>query len=143
MAYRFNDPRDGYSAGGDTYNPKTDVVISRVDETGKLLGAFWYSHYFGVSIRMHVSSFVPNWCTREFLWLAFDYPFNQLGVSKVLGFIRSDNYFVSNFARKLGFVYEAEVKDVFPNGASLIILGMKKQECRWLHYSPKGIKRNE
>lgn len=139
MEYRFNELRDGLLAGGDNYNPRTCSNITKVNK-----GTFWYSDlYPGGSVRMHVRAYARNWCNREFLWLAFDYPFNQLGVPKVLGTIQGDNYFTSNFARKLGFRLVTEVPDVFPNGVPLIILEMNKTECRWLDYSPKGIKRNE
>lgn len=144
MGYRFNNVDDGVLAGGDNYNYKTCTNIARVGPDFKPLGVFWYDNYFlGGSIRMHVRGFAPNWLNREFLWLAFDYPFNQLFVPKVLGFIRGDNEEVTKFSTKLGFKPVAWVDDVFPNYVPLIILELHKSDCKWLDYSPRTIKRNE
>lgn len=139
MIYRFNDIVDGRRAGGPNYNPDTCSNITRCGH-----GTFWYSDFYaGGSIRMHVKAYTPNWITREFLWLAFDYPFNQLGVPKALGTVQGDNYFASNFARKLGFRLVTEVPEVFPNRIPLLILEMNKSDCKWLDYSPRTIKSNE
>src|SRR5262249_13124693 len=133
--YRFHDTIDGEEAGGKDYNPKTCTNITKITRGGAALGTFWYDCYYpGASIRMHVKGFAPNWVNREFLWMAFDYAFNQLGVPKVLGFIKGYNEEVTRFATKLGFRPVTFVDAVFPNGEPLIILELTKKECRWLDY---------
>ena len=65
------------------------------------------------------------------LWITFDYPFNQLGVKKLIGQVPSSNLKALEFDKKLGFKEEARISDVFPDG-DLIVLSMRREDCRWL-----------
>lgn len=112
------------------FNPVCDYVIVRT-EGGKLLGGVIYQGFTGASIRMHVAGFAPRWIDRDMLWMAFHYPFDQLGVRKVLGFIHSTNLKALDFNRKLGFKEEARIAGVFRD-ADLVIMTMRREDCRWL-----------
>ncbi len=138
--YRFNHPDDGFLVAGHAHNPMLDVTIARVTDAGEPLAIFRYSDFrAGGSVCMHANAYAPNPWTREFLWMAFDYPFNQMKVRKVLGLIRADNEPILTFAVKCGFKVEAEVPEVFENGVGLLILGLHKSDCRWLnHRGNKG-----
>lgn len=112
------------------FNPECDRSIVRT-ENGELLGGVIYQGYTGASIRMHVAGFNPRWIDRDMLWMAFYYPFEQLGVSKVLGFVHSTNLKALDFNRKLGFKEEARVTGVFRD-ADLVIVSMRREDCPWL-----------
>ncbi len=123
---------------GCTFNPAVDKVIA-VTSAGKLLGGNIYQGYTGASIQLHMAGFEPSWATRDFLWVAFDYPFNQLGCRKVFGQVPETNTRALEIDLKLGFKIEARIDDVFPDGAC-ILLSLAREDCRWLKLKPRGLK---
>jgi hypothetical protein len=124
-------------AAGCTFNPAVDQVISVTSE-GKLLGGNIYTGYTGVSIQLHMAGFQPNWASRDFLWVAFDYPFNQLGCKKVFGQVPETNTRALEIDLKLGFKIEAKIEDVFPDGACYV-LALAREDCRWLKLKPRNL----
>lgn len=145
---RFNHAPDGYAIeskilGEDkvittvSFNPVADVVIARVEDE-KLLGGVILRDWNGASILMHVAGFDPHWLTRDFLWICFHYPFVQLGCKKVLALVSSGNLHAIDFDKRIGFKEECRIKDADPGG-DLVVLSMRREECRWLNIKPKGI----
>jgi hypothetical protein len=125
-------------AAGCIFNPAVDQVISVTSE-GKLLGGNIYTGYTGVSIQLHMAGFQPNWANRDFLWVSFDYPFNQLGCRKVFGQVPESNTRALEIDLKLGFKIIAKIDDVFPDGACLV-LALAREDCRWLNLKPRGLR---
>jgi len=117
-------------ASGCFYNPESNVVISR-EKDGVLLGGVIYQGYNGASVVIQVASFDPHWLDRDMLWMAFHYPFEQLGVQKLFTQTPSNNLKALDFNRKLGFKDEARIAGVFRD-ADLVIRSMRREECRWL-----------
>jgi RimJ/RimL family protein N-acetyltransferase len=139
---RVNEISDGVSIAahsGTAFNPVVDQCIARVTSKGKLRGGVVYSGYTGQggSIGMHVVGFDPLWINRDMLWMAFDYPFNQLGVKKVFGQVPASNQKALHFDLALGFKVEALVQDVFPDG-DMILVAMYRDECRHLRIVPRA-----
>lgn len=124
---------------GAPFDPRCGSCISRIsDNDGRLLGGVTYEGNNGASMVIHVAGFDPHWINPDMLWVTFHYPFEQLGVKKLLGKVCSSNTRAIAFDTKLGFREEARVKDVFPDG-DLIIFGMYRDECRWLKLRPRHI----
>jgi len=122
------------------YNAGSDVVISRVDdETGELLGGVIYDSYTKNCIFIHQAGFSKRWLTGDMLWIAFDYPFNQLKVEKLAGTIPSSNKALLAFNERLGFSEECRIKDAYPDG-DMIVMTMTRAECRWLSMKPRTIR---
>ena len=126
---------------GGLFNDKTDHSIG-LHRDGRIVGGMVYTGYLGASIMMHVAGSEDNWVTRDFLWMIFDYPFNQLGLRVVLGPVASTNTRALSIDTRLGFVPVARIPEVYPDGADLIILQMKKADCRWLAMKPRYYRRN-
>jgi RimJ/RimL family protein N-acetyltransferase len=122
---------------GFVYNPASDQVIARV-ENGELLGGVTYTGYTGASIQLHMAGFRHGWANRDFLWMAFDYPFNQLGCRKVFGQVPETNTLALEIDQKLGFKIIAKIEDVFPDGAC-IVLALAREDCRWLKLKPRNL----
>lgn len=123
------------------YNPNSDKVISRTDREGNLLGGVIYESMISNAIFMHQGSFSRNWMSPDALWLFFDYPFNQLGVDKVIGTVPSSKPELVAFNEKLGYKVECSIKDAYKDG-DLVIMTMRRHECRWLKIKPKSIRSN-
>lgn len=125
-------------AAGTNYNPTTDNCIARVTSKGNLMGGMIYTNYTGRrgSIVMHAAAFKRNWGCRKMLWMVFDYPFNQLGVAKIITTIPNDNVHARIMADRFGFELETVIWDVFPDGSDLAVFGMYRDRCRFLSMTP-------
>ena len=124
-------------AAGVVYNPDSDQSIVRV-LNGEVLGGVTYQGYTGKSIQMHFAGFKPGWGNREFIWMAFDYPFNQLGCTHVFGQVPESNVRALEIDQKLGFKIVAKIDDVFPDGACYV-LALAREDCRWLNFKPRSL----
>jgi len=125
------------TAAGSRFTPEFDVVIANTSDDA-LLGGVTYYGYTQAAISMHVASFAPNWLTRDLLWVAFHYPFVQLGCAKIITTTPSYNLKSLAINRRLGFKEEAVIKDAFPEG-NAVVMGMRAADCRWLSLTPKAI----
>jgi len=123
---------------GAIFNPEADRVIARV-KGKELLGGATYTAYTGASLSMHVAGFVPGWLTPDLLWVGFHYCFVQLGCKIVFGQIPENNAKALEFDLKLGFKEMVRIPDVFPD-CGLVVVAMRREECRWLEYKPRRIK---
>jgi RimJ/RimL family protein N-acetyltransferase len=123
------------------FNPACDPVISNVSEDGKLLGGVIYDGYTVACIFIHQAGFSKKWLSKDMLWVAFDYPFNQLGCSKLCGTIPSTNEELLAFNTRLGFKVETRIRDAYPGG-DMLILSMTRDECPWLKIKPGNLKGN-
>lgn len=126
-------------AVGMTVSP-FDISFSRW-RNGELMGGVVYQRYTHASVLMHVAGFMPNWVNRDFLWLCFHYPFEQLGVGRVFGLVHEKNEEALRFDQKLGFEIETRIKKVYPDGDQIILV-MEREKCRWLALKPKYIQSN-
>jgi RimJ/RimL family protein N-acetyltransferase len=127
-------------AGG-YYNPDCDRSIVRTADDETILGGVIYQSYNTASIVMSVAGFTPNWLTRDLLWAAFDYPFNQLGCERVFSLINENNTKSLEFNRKLGFKEVTRIPGMFLDGAA-IITAMEETDCRWHRIRPRGLRSN-
>lgn len=111
-------------------NPNNVTLSLWKDE--RLRGVIMYERFSRRSIFVHIVGFQPGWFNRKFLWLGFHYPFEQLGVEKLFGLVSSNRRDSLEFFRKLGFVVETTIKDVYSDGADQLVLRLEKKDCKWL-----------
>jgi hypothetical protein len=103
---------------------------------GEIRGGFVVCHYLGASATMHMAGVDDNWVSRELLWLAFSYPFDQLGLRKLLAPVRSDNYSSLSLDLRAGWRIEGLIRDAYPGSTHMFLLTMTKDTCPWLDYKP-------
>lgn len=113
---------------GGKYEPGTSAAIG-LEKDGRLQAGVLYDQFNGRSVCMHVA--IEERISREYTRVCFDYPFNQLGVNKVLGLVDSTNEKALRFDKHLGFVEEARIAGAGKTG-DLVILTMTRQQCRWI-----------
>jgi RimJ/RimL family protein N-acetyltransferase len=126
-------------SAGVHFNPECDVAVYRTLEE-KLLGGVIFQGFTHASIEVHVAGFEPNWLNRDLLWVVFDYPFNQLGVSTVFSRIRESNPKALEFNLKIGFKVVHRIDGVFPDG-QCIVTSLTRDNCRWLNIRPRTLQR--
>lgn len=111
---------------------QTDKAIGLLSSSGELIAGVLYQNFNGVNIAAHIAvSQAGHALTPSFLWVIFDYPFNQLCVKRITGFVPASNVAARKFDETLGFVREATLEDALPDG-DLIIYVMRPENCRWL-----------
>ena len=126
-------------AAGCLLNENYDVIISRTDDYGKLLGGMIYYGHTGQSISVHIAGFDPHWISKDLLWIAFNYPFVQLKCANIFCQLRSRNFKALDFIRKIGFKQEVVIPEVFSDDEDMIVGRLRKDECRWLNIKPRYI----
>lgn len=104
-----------------------------LEKNGELVAGFMYDNYNGRSIAMHVAAEGTGWLKHEteFLNVCFDYPYNQLGVKKVISTVDSLNVASWKFAQYMGGEIEVVIKDAGLTG-DMVILSMSREQCRFL-----------
>lgn len=122
---------------GAEFNRDYDTVISRT-RGDKLLGGVIYSNFTRESISVHMAGFDPYWVNRDMLWMAFHYPYVQLKVNRMFGFVKSNNTKALDLDLRLGFKEVARIPGVYPY-ADMVVLAMEREECRWISLEPKGV----
>ncbi|MDE4913465.1 hypothetical protein PQI07_22555 [Methylobacterium sp. 092160098-2] len=125
-------------AGGAVFNPEGESCIARFVD-GSFVGGVVYSNATQSSLQMHVAGVRRGWLNRDLLWVAFDFPFNQLGLRKVFTSIRASNTEALRFNASLGFKDEAVLTDVYPEG-DMVIRSMYKADCRFLNIVARTIR---
>ena len=120
--------------GMERYVPGTASAIGQVRD-GKIISGVLYEDYNGANVTCHIAGEGRNWLNRKFLSIIFDYPFNQLGVKRITGYVLDTNKAAQRLDEHLGFKREATLRDAHPEG-DIIIYCMTADECRWLKELP-------
>lgn len=105
--------------------------ITCVDEAEPVAGVV-YDGYNDKTISAHVWIRPGTTPSRAWYGAIFDYPFNRLGVHKIIGQVNSSNDAAVRLDSHFGFIKEAVVKDYYPTG-DLVLYTMTKDQCRILN----------
>lgn len=109
----------------------SDAQFVGLMEDGKILAVVAYNYFNGASVHVHIAAEGTDWLNMGFRWYCFHYPFNELGVKKIISPTSSTNKKALRFAKHLGFKKEATIKDAHPDG-DIILLTMTPEECKYL-----------
>ena len=105
------------------------------DENGELIAGVVYSGYVkGARCSMHCAGIGKRWLTKKFLWMCFDYPFNQLGIKVIVNPVDADNAESLSFTKHCGFTEKCVIED----GAGdhdLVVFTLRRSDCKWLGVS--------
>lgn len=113
--------------------PITSCTAIGFEKDGEIVGGILYEKHYETSIQVHMSSKsgVRIWGSQEFIHAGFYYPFEQLKVKVLIGFVSAGNKAMCRLCEHLGFVSEHEITDGF-RGQPLRIYTMTKDQCRFL-----------
>lgn len=113
-----------------TWVPGKGSTIGLLTERGPVACGYFES-YNGASVICHIATEGRNWLNRDYLWYFFHYPFEELGVRKILAPVDSTNKMCRRFIEHIGFTLEATLKDSCPQG-DMLIYSMERSACKWL-----------
>lgn len=113
--------------GGD-YTQNAQALGCVVD--GELVAVATFDHWNGVSMQFNI--WIGKKPSAEWSRAIFEYPFDQIGVKKLIGNIFSSNAKSINLAEHSGFELEATIKDMHPKG-DMLIYTMTREQCSVLN----------
>ena len=113
--------------------PLAQCVVC-TDENSTPIAGVLFDGYNGAVIQAHI--WIDEVPSREWYAAIFDYPFNQLGVKKIVGQVKSSNLEARRLDMNLGFELEAQIADYYEDGSSLMVYTMDRSQCKILN-SPK------
>ena len=104
--------------------------LAQIDKTGKrFIAGVVYDEYTGASITANIV--IAGMMSKRFLHDIFDYPFNQLGVDRIISHVKSNNVAAIRFNNKIGFKFTAIIPGVYRD-ADMIVYTMLRDDCRFL-----------
>lgn len=107
-------------------------AIEAIEERdGRILGMVAYDGWTPNACSMHVAIEEPI-ASRRLLRPAFRIPFVELKKQVVIGMVLSTNEKALKLDLHLGFRQQCRIQDAWAPGVDLIILCMRREECRWL-----------
>lgn len=98
----------------------------------RLVAGVIYNGYESANVNMHIGAIGSHWLTPEFLFAAFDYPFNELSKNRASAYIKGSNAKAHKFVRHLGFKYEGKLRRFYKDGDDQIVYGLLREQCRFL-----------
>jgi hypothetical protein len=118
--------------------PRIHHCIADYSGSDQLKGGVLFTDYWGNggSCQIHMAGFRKNWVSKSMVYLAFNYPFQQLKVGKLFGLVPERNYLARNANLRLGFKMEYLAEGVFNHADGIngmYLMSMKKEDCRWLN----------
>lgn len=119
---------------GDGFAP--DATALGVLRQGKLVGGVVYDRFGETNghgnIFMSAAMDDPRWARRKVLQHLFAYPFITLGCRRMTTVTTPDNQAAIQADLKMGFQIEGVLRCMFPGDVDGIVLGMLREECRYL-----------
>lgn len=112
-------------------------AIAAIGDDGQIAGMVGYDGWLPGACAMHVALDDP----RALLTLrhhAFEIPFTRYGFAFVMAPVLSTNERALDFDRRLGFHEKTRFADAFGKGVDLVLLEMRREECRWLRAERKA-----
>jgi RimJ/RimL family protein N-acetyltransferase len=101
-----------------------------LDGAGNLVAGVLYEDWNGANIVCHIAG-EGNWATRDFLFVIFDYPFNQLKVKRITAPNDANNATSINLVTRMGFELECTLAQATPDG-DLHLFRMWRDDCKYI-----------
>lgn len=108
-----------------------------LERDGELIAGTLYEGFSGPNVWVHLGA-IPGkrWMTREYLHYCFYYPFVEMGVKRMSGYVNASNHEARRLDEHLGYELEATLKGAAPDGDDVLIYVMWRDKCRFL---PKNL----
>lgn len=104
-----------------------------LEREGELVAGVLYEGYNGHNVWMHVAAEPSKrWLNREYLRYCFYYPFVEMGVKRLTGYVEASNHEARRFDEHLGFKQEAIMSGAASDGGDVILYVMRREHCRYL-----------
>lgn len=114
-------------------HPSADLRCIGWAEDDKLVIVAAFNGFVGKLAQIHIAA-APGWhfAPRSMLQIVFDYAFNQAGLEMLIGVVNSQNERAMRLDLHLGFKEILRLPGMHTDGGDLVVLAMKKSECKYL-----------
>lgn len=102
-----------------------------LERDGKLIAAAVYTDVSLANLSMHIAG-EGNWASRKFLRAIFAYPFVQLKVRRVTGYISAKNWRSRKMAEQMGGTLESIMERALMDD-DVCVYRIFNEHCRWTH----------
>jgi len=102
---------------------------------GELVAGAAYDCYSGTNIFAHIR--IDGKVGREFYKAIFAYPFEQLGCSRITGWVERANEKAVKLNEHFGFTVEAVMTGAAKNGGDILLMVLWKKDCKVLNWRMK------
>ena len=104
-----------------------------LEKDGELIAGALYEGFNGQNVWAHLAGKPgKRWMNRQFLWYGFHYPFNEMGVKRISGYVNASNTEARRLNEHFGYQEEARLKGAAPDGGDVILYVMWRENCRFL-----------
>lgn len=104
-----------------------------LERDGELVAGALYEGFSGHNVWVHLGAKPGgNWMTREYLRYCFYYPFVEMGVSRLSGYVNASNHAARRLNEHFGYTVEATLKGAASDGGDVLIYVMWRNQCRFL-----------
>lgn len=93
-----------------------------------------YEQCNGVNLWMHTAIAPGVHLPRGFVRYCFAYPFDEIGVQRITGWVEASNAAALEFDRRLGFRVEARLAGAATDGGDVLLHVMRREDCRPLRW---------
>lgn len=100
-------------------------------KNGELVAGVIYEQFNGANVVCHIRG-EPGWANRGYLATIFDYPFNQLKVSRITVPVNDNNEPSKRLVSQMGFELECVLKQANPSGGDILMHRLFRDECKYL-----------
>ena len=101
-------------------------ALARVKD-GEIIGCVGYEGFTGTACMMHMAGTKPGWFNRQYMRLAFNYPFEIFGLKMVFGRVPSGNTKALEIDLRLGFKELIYIEGAHPDGG-IHLLQLKRED---------------
>lgn len=109
----------------------TTLALFRDNQPLVVVGFF---NYDGINIEGAIAAAEKKrWANRKFIERCFRYVFQENGCRRMTVRVEEGNDEALKLDLGLGFVHEGTLRKASQNGKDVHILGMLKEECRWIN----------
>ena len=109
------------------------TAIGSLNKKGDIIAGAVYNHYTGKSISSTFAVADRKGLTKRFIKDIFKYPFEQLGVDRIINYVAESNIESRKITEKFGFVHDVTIQGVYPDG-NMMVYTMSRENCKWLDY---------
>ena len=120
-------------------NPSAQLTMIGWVADGKLQMAVGLDSFIGKTCAIHVGMAKDwNYTPKEMLKVVFDFAFNTAQREMLIGIVNSKNENAMKYDLHLGFKVEHTIPGMHDDGGDLVILSMKKADCKYLEMKEKA-----
>lgn len=121
------------AARGVEISPSDDLrLIAHADANEQVDAVVAFNGFTHRIASIHVVGDGGKWIDRQMLRVVFDYAFNHCKLVALYGQVASNNERAMRLDLHLGFREVTRLRDAVADGVDLVILEMRRDECRWL-----------